>query len=135
MPPTVVAEAAPGADQIVLGEALNVVIAQGYEKVGEVVMLKELLADSERALVISQADEERVVRLAEPIAENTANLARPGGGFTTATDCPGLICSLPLRSMLSACNCHRDGRNAPRRERLRHRIVSRPAIRLGWPWS
>jgi len=35
--------------------------------VGEVVMLKEVLADSERALVISQADEERVVRLAEPL--------------------------------------------------------------------
>src|ERR1700745_3696124 len=30
-------------------------------------MLKEVLADSERALVISQADEERVVRLAEPL--------------------------------------------------------------------
>jgi proteasome-associated ATPase len=30
-------------------------------------MLKELLADSERALVISHADEERVVRLAEPL--------------------------------------------------------------------
>jgi proteasome-associated ATPase len=51
----------------VLNEALNVVIAQSYETVGEVVMLKEVLADSERALVISQADEERVVRLAEPL--------------------------------------------------------------------
>ena len=30
-------------------------------------MLKEVLADSRRALVISQADEERVVRLAEPL--------------------------------------------------------------------
>ncbi len=61
--------AEPGADQIVLNEALNVVIAQGYEKVGEVVMLKEILADGERALVISQADEERVVRLAEPLLQ------------------------------------------------------------------
>jgi proteasome-associated ATPase len=51
----------------VLNEALNVVIAQSYETVGEVVMLKEVLADGERALVISQADEERVVRLAEPL--------------------------------------------------------------------
>ena len=59
-------ELRPG-QEVVLNEALNVVIAQGYEKVGEVVMLKELLADSERALVISQADEERVVRLAEPL--------------------------------------------------------------------
>ena len=50
-----------------LNEALNVVIAQSYETVGEVVMLKEVLADAQRALVISQADEERVVRLAEPL--------------------------------------------------------------------
>ena len=59
-------ELRPG-QEVVLNEALNVVIAQGYEKVGEVVMLKELLADGQRALVISQADEERVVRLAEPL--------------------------------------------------------------------
>jgi proteasome-associated ATPase len=59
-------ELRPG-QEVVLNEALNVVIAQGYEKVGEVVMLKEVLADGERALVISQADEERVVRLAEPL--------------------------------------------------------------------
>ena len=50
-----------------LNEALNVVIAQSHETVGEVVMLKEVLADARRALVISQADEERVVRLAEPL--------------------------------------------------------------------
>jgi proteasome-associated ATPase len=56
----------PG-QEVVLNEALNVVIALGYEKLGEVVMLKEVLADGERALVISQADEERVVRLAEPL--------------------------------------------------------------------
>jgi proteasome-associated ATPase len=56
----------PG-QEVVLNEALNIVIAQGYETVGEVVMLKEVLADGERALVISHADEERVVRLAEPL--------------------------------------------------------------------
>ncbi len=32
-------------------------------------MLKEVLADGERALVISHADEERVVRLAEPLLD------------------------------------------------------------------
>jgi proteasome-associated ATPase len=56
----------PG-QEVVLNEALNVVIAQGYETVGEVVMLKELLEDGERALVISHADEERIARLAEPL--------------------------------------------------------------------
>jgi proteasome-associated ATPase len=60
------AELRPG-QEVVLNEALNVVIAQSYETVGEVVMLKEVLADGSRALVISQADEERVVRLAEPL--------------------------------------------------------------------
>src|ERR1700750_827969 len=58
-------ELRPG-QEVVLNEALNVVIAQGYETAGEVVMLKEILADRERALVISQADEERVVRLDQP---------------------------------------------------------------------
>jgi proteasome-associated ATPase len=64
------AELRPG-QEVVLNEALNVVIAQAYETVGEVVMLKEVLADSRRALVISQADEERVVRLAEPLLRET----------------------------------------------------------------
>src|SRR5437660_6561283 len=50
------AELRPG-QEVVLNEALNVVIAQGYETAGEVVMLKEVLADAKRALVISQADE------------------------------------------------------------------------------
>jgi proteasome-associated ATPase len=63
-------ELRPG-QEVVLNEALNVVLAQSYETVGEVVMLKEVLADRSRALVISQADEERVVRLAEPLLHET----------------------------------------------------------------
>ncbi|WP_210651952.1 proteasome ATPase [Nocardioides sp. SYSU D00065] len=53
--------------EVMLNEALNVVAALDFEQVGEVVMLKEVLADGERALVIANADEERVVRLAEPL--------------------------------------------------------------------
>jgi proteasome-associated ATPase len=56
----------PG-QEVVLNEALNVVVAQGFETIGEVVMLKEVLEDGARALVISHADEERIARLAEPL--------------------------------------------------------------------
>jgi proteasome-associated ATPase len=64
----------PG-QEVVLNEALNIVIAQGYETIGEVVMLKELLDGGDRALVISHADEERIARLAEPLFGQTL---RPG---------------------------------------------------------
>src|SRR5271170_2618011 len=63
-------ELKPG-QEVVLNEALNVVIAQGYETVGEIVMLKEILDGGDRALVISHADEERIVRLAEPLRQAT----------------------------------------------------------------
>jgi proteasome-associated ATPase len=57
--------------EVMLNEALNVVAALEFEQVGEVVMFKELLADGDRALVIANADEERVVRLAEPLRAET----------------------------------------------------------------
>jgi proteasome-associated ATPase len=52
-----------------LNEAMNVVAALDFESVGEVVMLKEILADGERALVVGHTDEEKVVRLAEPLLD------------------------------------------------------------------
>ncbi|HLH58103.1 MAG TPA: proteasome ATPase [Streptosporangiaceae bacterium] len=72
--------------EVVLNEALNVVVAEGYETAGEVVMLKELLEDGERALVISHADEERVVRLADPLRASTLRsgdslLLEPRSGY------------------------------------------------------
>src|SRR5580700_6459165 len=75
----------PG-QEVVLNEALNVVIAQGYETVGEVVMLKEILDGGDRALVISHADEERIVRLAEPLMSATLRsgdslLLEPRSGY------------------------------------------------------
>src|ERR671914_990933 len=57
--------------EVMLNEALNVVAALDYEQVGEVVMFKELLADGDRVLVIANADEERVVRIAEPLRDVT----------------------------------------------------------------
>ena len=53
--------------EVMLNEALNVVEALEFEEQGEVVMLKEVFEDGERALVIARADEERVVKLAEPL--------------------------------------------------------------------
>ncbi|MFF4418045.1 proteasome ATPase [Streptosporangium sp. NPDC001559] len=72
--------------EVMLNEALNVVEALGYEEVGEIVMLKELLEDGQRALVISHADEERVVRLAEslldqPIRAGDSLLLEPRSGY------------------------------------------------------
>ncbi|HEV8055410.1 MAG TPA: proteasome ATPase [Nocardioidaceae bacterium] len=55
--------------EVMLNEALNVVEGMSFEQVGEVVMLKELLDDGERALVIANADEERIVRIAAPLRE------------------------------------------------------------------
>jgi proteasome-associated ATPase len=57
--------------EVMLNEALNVVAALDFEQTGEVVMFKELLADGQRALVIANADEERVVRLADPLKADT----------------------------------------------------------------
>ncbi len=75
----------PG-QEVVLNEALNIVIAQGYETIGEVVMLKEILDGGDRALVISHADEERVARLAEPLMSATLRsgdslLLEPRSGY------------------------------------------------------
>jgi proteasome-associated ATPase len=57
--------------EVLLNDALNVVDALGFERAGEVVMLKEVLDNIEgvadRALVISHADEERVVYLADTL--------------------------------------------------------------------
>ncbi len=55
--------------EVMLNEALNVVLALEFERQGEVVMLKELLEDGERALVLNHTDEERVVMLADSLRD------------------------------------------------------------------
>ncbi len=50
--------------EVVLNESLNVVLARGHDIAGEVVALKELLDNGQRALVVGRADEERVCELA-----------------------------------------------------------------------
>lgn len=53
--------------EVILNEALNIISVQGFEKAGEIVTLKSLLEDEDRAVVIGRADEERVVRIAESL--------------------------------------------------------------------
>jgi proteasome-associated ATPase len=59
-----------------LNEALTIVEAGTFERIGEVSTLREVLAEPDestpqRALVVGHADEERVVWLAEPLREST----------------------------------------------------------------
>ncbi|MEA3218820.1 MAG: proteasome-associated ATPase [Acidimicrobiia bacterium] len=53
--------------EVVLNESLNVVLARGGERQGEVVTLKEVLEDGERALIVGRADEERVAELGDSL--------------------------------------------------------------------
>ncbi|MEU3167507.1 proteasome ATPase [Streptosporangium sp. NPDC006930] len=84
--PAVEVESLKRGQEVMLNEALNVVEALGFEDLGEIVMLKELLEDGRRALVISHADEERVVKLAEslldqPIRAGDSLLLEPRSGY------------------------------------------------------
>ncbi len=72
--------------EVMLNEALNVVDAMTFESIGDIVTLKEVLEDGERALVTGHTDEERVVRLAEPLRGLTlrtgdALLLEPRSGY------------------------------------------------------
>ncbi len=84
--PDVETDALRAGQEVMLNEALNVVRAMEYERVGEVVMLKEMLADGDRALVIGHTDDERVVRIASPLKDSVMRagdslLMEPRSGF------------------------------------------------------
>jgi proteasome-associated ATPase len=57
--------------EVVLNESLNVVMARSPEVNGEVVTIKELLADGRRAIILGRADEERVAELADILVGET----------------------------------------------------------------
>jgi len=61
--PEVDVDALDRGQEVALNESLNVVLARGVEISGEVVVLKELMEDAGRVLVIGRADEERVCEL------------------------------------------------------------------------
>ena len=60
------ADLKPGCD-LLLNESLNVIAVARFEETGEIVTFKEFLDDGQRALVVGRADEERVVRIAQPL--------------------------------------------------------------------
>lgn len=55
--------------ELVLNESMNAIAVREYEAVGEIVLLKEVMEDRTRAVIVGQADEERVVRLAQRLQE------------------------------------------------------------------
>jgi proteasome-associated ATPase len=69
--PNVEVEGLRVGQEVMLNEAMNVVEARGFERSGDIVMLKELLEPIDgvtpRALVIGHTDEERVVFLADSL--------------------------------------------------------------------
>jgi proteasome-associated ATPase len=72
--------------EVMLNEAMNVVAARGFERAGEIVMLKEILDGNDRALVIGHTDEERVVYLADilrdkPLRSGDSLLLEPRSGY------------------------------------------------------
>jgi len=84
--PTIEVTALRPGQEVMLNEALNIVAGYGFERVGEIVTLKEILEDGERALVVGHTDEERVVRLAEPLLDavirvGDALLLEPRSGY------------------------------------------------------
>ena len=58
-------------DEVVLNESLNVVLVRDGERSGEVVKLKEVLEDGQRAIIFGRADEERVCDLASSLQSIT----------------------------------------------------------------
>lgn len=52
--------------EVLLNESMNIVSAREFDSVGDIVVLKERLAQ-DRALVVSHSDEERVIRIGSPL--------------------------------------------------------------------
>ncbi|MGC9669943.1 proteasome ATPase [Planosporangium sp. 12N6] len=84
--PTINVEELRRGQEVLLNDALNVVDAFGFERSGDVVMLKEVLDGGDRALVISHADEERIVLLADtlldtPLRAGDSLMIEPRSGY------------------------------------------------------
>lgn len=83
--PSVEIDALRPGQEVMLNETFNVVAAREFERTGEIVVVKELLAP-DRALVVAHADEERVVQLAGPLLSTKVRVGdaltlEPRSGF------------------------------------------------------
>ncbi len=54
--------------EVLLNESMNIVSIREYDETGEIVVLKERI-DGDRALVVAHSDEERVIKLGQPLIE------------------------------------------------------------------
>ncbi|GMA84800.1 hypothetical protein GCM10025868_00500 [Angustibacter aerolatus] len=106
--PAVPAEQVTPGREVLLNEALNVVEALAFERVGEVVSLKEHLGE-DRVLVVGHADEERVARLADSLHDQKpARRRRPA--------------ARPPRRLRLRAHPEGRGRGARARGGARHRL-------------
>jgi len=67
--PTIDADDLRPGREVMLNESMNVISVRAFEDIGEIVTFKEFLDDGSRALVLGHTDEERVVRVAQPLRE------------------------------------------------------------------
>ena len=88
--PSIDVEELERGQEVLLNDAMNVVEVLDYERIGEVVTLKELIetpgGPPDRALVTSHADEERVVLLSEalingPLRAGDSVMIEPRAGY------------------------------------------------------
>ena len=78
--------------EVLLNESLNVILARSGEKTGEIVTLKEILADGKRALVKGRTDQERVVDISDDLQGHPM---APGTLLLCANNADLLIESIP----------------------------------------
>ncbi|MEM8905147.1 MAG: proteasome ATPase [Actinomycetota bacterium] len=61
--PEIESDALERGAEVVLNESFNIVLARAAERTGELVILKEVLGEGDRAMVVGRADDERVAEL------------------------------------------------------------------------
>jgi proteasome-associated ATPase len=74
--PALDAKAIRPGQELILNDALNIVEVNGFDRLGEVARLKNVL-DDQRVLITLRADEDRVADLAEPLREVSLQVGDP----------------------------------------------------------